>query len=107
MTDKTKLIFEKNKVIKFCRNKAEFDKEMFIYNMNLPFVPKLIGFNSDLSIIIERVEGKTLLNLDPDFQKLAELILLLYVFRIYYKSPLSTLRVIFILVPTFIFLPGI
>lgn len=73
---KTNIVIEKERgqVIKICRNHKEFNNELFIYSMKLDFVPKLLDHNKLNTIIIEYIEGVSLLEIEfPDFAALADL----------------------------------
>lgn len=59
---KSKIVFlEKCKtVLKTCRNKQEFDRELAVYNLNLPVTPKLISSRADLTLELEMIDGETI-----------------------------------------------
>jgi len=71
---KSNVIIQKNKgqVIKICRNKKEFKKELYIYEKKLSFIPKLLDHNSLNTVILEYIEGSPIIDLkQPDFSKIA------------------------------------
>jgi tRNA A-37 threonylcarbamoyl transferase component Bud32 len=73
---KSNIIIQKGKkqVIKICRSKKGFQKELYIYKKNLSFVPRLLDHNGVNTIMIEYIEGIPISDLlQPDFKKIAEL----------------------------------
>ena len=63
---------EKNQVIKICRNSKEFKKELYIYEKQPYFAPKLIDHNGTNTLRLEYIDGIHIIDLvQPDFSKLA------------------------------------
>lgn len=78
---KSKIIIDKkkNKVTKICRNKAEFDKEIYIYEKNLSFVPRLFMHNCKNTIVLDYINSKPIIDIDkPDFAAISLLFVYLH-----------------------------
>ncbi|MDN5353904.1 MAG: hypothetical protein PWQ09_660 [Candidatus Cloacimonadota bacterium] len=78
---KTKILFKKEagEVIKICNSPAEFQKEVYIYQKNLDFTPKLIDHDGRIKLILQFIPGETIAQIkNPDFSELAKLFLQLH-----------------------------
>jgi hypothetical protein len=63
---------EKNQVIKICRNNKEFKKELYIYQKNPYFAPRLLDHNGTNTLMLQYIKGTPIIDLiQPDFSKLA------------------------------------
>jgi len=63
---------EKGQIVKICRFRKEFEKELYIYKKNPDFAPKLLGHNKVNTLQIKYVEGSPVIDLIfPDFRKIA------------------------------------
>ncbi len=83
-TNKNKLeIFQDDSQIwKYFRSEDEFLSELQIYRQNPCFAPKLIGFNkNDLILKLQFLEAKTILQIKPEFDKIAQLFSKLHTFK--------------------------
>lgn len=49
--------------VKRCSSREEFERELFIYNLKMPYTPKLIAVKEPDTIVLERVEGRPYLDL--------------------------------------------
>ena len=71
MKNKVKIDYRKKIIIKRCKTHAEYLNEIYIYNQNFTFVPKLLAKNNKDTIVLEYIESKTIGEIDePDFSKL-------------------------------------
>jgi hypothetical protein len=65
---------EKNQVIKICRNSKEFKKELYIYEKNPYFAPRLLDHNGTNTLMLEYIPGTPIVELiQPDFSRIAYL----------------------------------
>ncbi|MCF7794146.1 MAG: phosphotransferase [Candidatus Cloacimonetes bacterium] len=78
---KSNLIIQKQKrqVIKICKSPKMFKKELYIYQKNLPFTPRLIDHDGKNTLMLEYIDGIPIGELaQSDFSKIAELFLQLH-----------------------------
>ncbi|HPR18480.1 MAG TPA: hypothetical protein PLD62_09570 [Candidatus Cloacimonadota bacterium] len=70
---------EKGQVVKICQTPRMFQKELYIYSKNLPFVPKLLDHDNKNTLVLEYIDGIPISDLaEPDFGKIAEIFLFLH-----------------------------
>lgn len=70
---------EKGQVIKICKSPQMFKKELFIYNKELSFTPRLIDHDRKNTLMLEYLEGENIgIMPQPDFGRIAELFLALH-----------------------------
>ena len=66
---------EKGQVIKICKTPNMFKNELYIYQKNLPFTPRLLDHNGKNTLMLEHLEGQNIGEMEsPDFGALAELL---------------------------------
>ncbi len=83
---KSKIIVDKIKgcVIKQCRNKAEFDRELEVYSLQLDFIPELLEIKDNYVLEIAYIDGVTIAPDSPEsYSEIAE---------IYAKLHLATIK---------------
>lgn len=65
---------EKKQVIKICKSPKTFQKELYIYQKKLPFIPKLLDHDNKNTLMLEYIEGTPIAELvQPDFSKIAKM----------------------------------
>ncbi len=66
---------DKEQVIKICQSKTHFQKELYIYNKEFPFTPKLLDDDNENTLILEYIDGIQIGKLiEPNFSQLATII---------------------------------
>ena len=74
---KENIIIQKSKkqVIKICNSPKEFQKELYVYQKNFFFTPKLLDNDGKNTLILEYIHGIPIIDLaKPDFAKIAGII---------------------------------
>ena len=75
------IIFQKAKkrVIKICKSPKKFQKELYIYNMKLPFTPELLDHDNKNTLTLKYLNGIHIAELaQPDFKKISEMYIALH-----------------------------
>jgi thiamine kinase-like enzyme len=83
-TNKNKLVIshEGSQIRKYFTSPEEFSRELQIYKQNPSFAPRLVGYNEkDLILILQYLEAETILQIEPDFGKIAQLFYKLHSFK--------------------------
>ncbi len=78
---KSEIIINKGKrqVIKICNSPKMFKKELYIYKKKLPFTPKLIDNDGKNTLILEYLDGSSIIDLvKPNFIEITELMVKLH-----------------------------
>lgn len=70
---------KKKQVIKICKSPKMFKKELYIYQKNLPFIPKLLDHDNKNTLMLEYIDGTPIAELvQPDFSKIASMFITLH-----------------------------
>jgi len=66
---------EKGQVIKICDSPKMFQKELYIYQKELPYTPKLLDHDGKITLMLEYIDGISIVDMEqPDFIEIGKMI---------------------------------